>query len=572
MQWKKLPKVNKGSKAKFMKQHFYNIKDYNSILVFILSIAILTLFINFLGISYLSFLSLRFNDAAGYISMARAYFDTGHFISNLIYPSLINTPFTRLYMPGYYMVLATSYHLLGVSIYSSILPSIFSYMISGILIYAIGKKIYNDSVAIFAALIFLLNPLVILLALSAMSELTTIAICLLAFYVFLMMPGKLRYFIFPVLISLAFIFKQTTIFIAIPMLAIGVQKNSNKWFWLGTMIFTVFILCVINKWQIFSGTRPWPLLSQDLFTAMKVDNGISLNKIYLHLNDMHYLLNTINLLFSNYLQNINILKSCLINPDSYAPTEKYFIALMLLSAVSSLILFFKKRTTDYFLLSTVLMYFVTFNLGLCLYTGSLNALNRLTLFCFPFIALNFACVIWHTTHIKIATNKLLIYLNKYNVIAILFALFNFLYSIYCFNLARQDLQQFTADEITRGHLISEIHPDKTKLFVGPVDFCGGYIYQNYPAKFSFIPKDYDTLVLLNKKYPIGAILFAKEVTTHLTFADFKKAGFVLSQKIVLNGQEYFVYHAQSSYEARIKERSEVAGLCDTDTYYMHFNI
>ncbi len=523
-----------------MKQLFHNIKDNKVILVFILSIAVLTLFINILGLSYLPSLSLRLNDAAGYISMAHGIYDTGHFISNLIYPCLINTPYSRLYMPGYYIVLAAAYHLLGVSIYSSILPSIFSYMISGILIYTIGKKIYNDSIALFAALIFLLNPLVILLALSAMSELTIIAICLLAFYAFLITPDKFKYFIFPVLISLAFIFKQTTILIGIPMLTVALQSKTNKWFWLCIIIFTAGILFALNQWQIIEGIRPWPLISQDLFTAKTIGNEMNFSSIISHFSNLNFLYSDIKLIFTNYLQNILILKSCLISPTPYAPIENYFIILMLFSTALTLILFYKKRPFDYISLSIALLYLVALNIGLCLYTGNLNALNRLTLFCFPFIAINLASTIWNFSHNKIAANKLLINLKEYNAV-ILFILFNAFFSFYCFKLAHQDLQQFTSDEIKREQLISSIHPDKTKLFVGPIDFCGGFIYQNYPAKFSFIPRDYDTLVLLNKKYPIGSILFADEVTTQLTSVDFKKAGFVLSQKIDLKGQEYFVY-------------------------------
>lgn len=528
-------------KAKLMKQLFHNIKDNKVILVFILSIAVLTIFINILGLSYLPSLSLRLNDAAGYISMAHGIYDTGHFISNLIYPCLINTPYSRLYMPGYYIVLATAYHFLGVSIYSSILPSVVSYIISCLLIYGVGKKIYNNQIALFAALIFALNPLVILLALSAMSELTIVAICLLAFYAFLISPDKFKYFLFPALISLVFLFKQTTIFIAIPMLAVALQNKTNKWFWLCIIIFTAGILCALNQWQIFEGIRPWPLISQDLFTAKNIGNEMNFSSIISYFGNLNFLYSNIKLIFINYLQNILILKSCLMSPTPYAPMEKYFISLMLLSISFILVLFYKKRPFDYFSLSIALAYLVAFNTGLCLYTGNLNALNRLTLFCFPFIAINLASTIWNFSHNKIAANKLLINLKEYNAV-ILFILFNAFFSVYCFKLAHQDLQQFASDEIKREQLISDIHPDKTKLFVGPVDFCGGFIYQNYPAKFSFIPRDYGTLVLLNKKYLIGSILFAKEVTTQLTAADFKKAGFTLSQKINLNGQEYYIYN------------------------------
>jgi hypothetical protein len=281
--------------------------------------------------------------------------------------------------------------------------------------------------------------------------------------------------------------------------------------------------------------RPWPLFSQDLFSIRTINNGMNFSNIFNLLHD-------IKLFFANYLHNVITLKSCLASNSSYGPTEKYFFILMILSALSSIFRFFIKRPMDYFSLSIVLMYLIALNSGLCFYTGSLNALNRLTLFCFPFIALNLASVLLNFNYLMPSSTVLSIYLKKYYAPISIFLTFNFLFAIYCFTLLRQDIAQFSQDEIKREQLINNIHSDKSQLFVGPVDFCGGYIYKNYPAKFSFIPRDYDTLVLLNQKYPIGTIFFTKEVTTNLTENDFKKTGFVLSQKFILNGQEYLVYY------------------------------
>ena len=319
--------------SKIIKQKIDSIIDNRLFLVLLLSILILFIFLNILGATNLSFLSIRLNDSVGYISIARSLSDSGHFISNLVYPSLINTPYTRLYMPGYYIVLATAYYFFGTSIFTWILPSVVSYIISGVLIYLIGSKFYNRNIAMLAALIFLLNPLIILLSLSAMSELTIVAICLLAFYIFILIPNKLKYLVFPVLISLVFLFKQTTILIAIPMLAIIMQKsnedNSNKWLWLVDIIFTALLLFTINKWQVIEGMRPWPLIFQDLYSIKMMGNVTSFSSVILHLGNLNYLSKYINFIFSNYVQNIIILKSCLMSYGPYTPTEKYFIVLTL---------------------------------------------------------------------------------------------------------------------------------------------------------------------------------------------------------------------------------------------------
>ena len=310
-----------------------NLMEYKLLLVLILSLLILTLFLNKLGVGYLSFLTMRLNDSAAYISMARAISDSGHFISNLIYPCLITTPYSRFYMPGYYIVLATAYRLLGASIYTFILPSVVSYIISGALIYTIGHKLYNKNAGMIAALIFLLNPLVLLMSLTAMSELTIIAVALSAFYLFLITPPRLKYFVFPVLIALIYLFRQTTVLIAIPMLALIIQtadeSGKNKWLWVIDIFGTILLLFAINKWQIHEGLRPF--ISQNIFSTSLILNGYSAGSLMSNPGSIHGLAKFVLLNIKNFGHNLVLLKSSVMGFDVYSPTENYFILLMVSS-------------------------------------------------------------------------------------------------------------------------------------------------------------------------------------------------------------------------------------------------
>lgn len=101
------------------------------------------------------------NDAVGYITSAKNLYYHGHISSSLLYLQLVNAGFSRLYMPGYYVLLATSFYLFkSTSLYSAIFPSEFGYLLVVLFTYLIGSKLYNIRTGLIAALLTLFNALV----------------------------------------------------------------------------------------------------------------------------------------------------------------------------------------------------------------------------------------------------------------------------------------------------------------------------------------------------------------------------------------------------------------------------
>jgi hypothetical protein len=203
----------------------------------------------------------RLNDQAAYVTTARILADTGEIRNGLVYPPFVDNPRSRIYMPGHYVTLALSYRLFGWSVFSSLLPSLASFVVATVGIFWIGSRLYGMTAGVVAGLIFLFFPPNIVFAFTAMAELTFVAAGVLAFAVFLCVPSRLRFYVAPLLVSVPFLYRETGALLLVPMcaLALGEPPGKRVRFALATVLGSVALLFVLYQWQTASGRETPPL-------------------------------------------------------------------------------------------------------------------------------------------------------------------------------------------------------------------------------------------------------------------------------------------------------------------------
>lgn len=206
------------------------------------------------------------NDQAGYVTTARRLVDTGELRSGLVYPSLVRSDATRLYMPGHYLALAASYGLFGWGVLPSLLPSLVAYVLVVTSAFLIGARLHGRRAGLGAGLLVALFPPHLAFAFSAMAEMTLLAAALGAVAAFLHLPGRARPLCGALLIGVPFLFRETGALLALPLalvlLAEGRESGSTA-HGLGRAaafgLAAVAITWGLQRWQLASGKAAVPL-------------------------------------------------------------------------------------------------------------------------------------------------------------------------------------------------------------------------------------------------------------------------------------------------------------------------
>ena len=116
----------------------------------------------------------KLNDQIGYITTARWLADTGELRSQLVYPASFGDRW-RIYMPGHYWALATSYLVLGDLPLTWLLPRLLGFAVATLCVFLTGCRLYDTRSGAVAAALFAAFPANIFLAFTSMSEQTFIA-------------------------------------------------------------------------------------------------------------------------------------------------------------------------------------------------------------------------------------------------------------------------------------------------------------------------------------------------------------------------------------------------------------
>ncbi|MFH1176035.1 MAG: glycosyltransferase family 39 protein [Acidobacteriota bacterium] len=176
-------------------------------------------------------LSAAGNDQISYISVARNFVEHGRLFNNPIYPLQLLVPATKdyFYMPGYYWALAASFSLFGFGGLQAHLPSGVSFLLAALAVFVIAFRIHDRSRAFLALGLFLTFPSYVLSGCSAMSDMSVAAVTTVALLAFLFLPVRLRPWLGPFLIVPAFLFRETSALLAVPMavLLLGDSRRRN---------------------------------------------------------------------------------------------------------------------------------------------------------------------------------------------------------------------------------------------------------------------------------------------------------------------------------------------------------
>lgn len=508
----------------------------------VMSIAFLSLcFFSILLIGYkLHFIPPYLNDQTSFISVARHLVDYGHFIlkdqyqgiGNIIMPGLLNTENTRLYMPGYYLVLALFYWLLGYSDLTFILPSMMAYLGTTALIFFLAKKLYGRNIALISSFLFIFFPLNILFAFNAMSEMNVVFFSLLTFVIIVLLPKNFRPFLTPFLLALPYLFRQTGMLLLIPVLAYLYDEKTPGKLW-GLLIIAVSSLGIfhfIDVWQGHQGLYGINLIHQliaghgvDYSNAFPEQSNSNHSFPYLILYRFYVNLH----LFFNNLRAIDQKSQFILIISMFE------IFCLILTSLYMGVAGIKEK--KWFPISCHLLVIAIFFACLILYIGVLITLQRIIMFTLPFAIIQ--CARFLSFQIKTKSSDYLFYIS-------FFFYFYFSITLLTSTVTAADFRSF--DRVSRENtkFLESIHPDSNKVFIAQFEIAADYVYQHYPELIAFVPDNKETLQLLDKKFPIGTFLIDEEAMykiTHLTVDDIISSGFVYIDRPVYHHRNYLLF-------------------------------
>ncbi len=481
---------------KIIKDH-YDIFSYLSSPFFIImgfSLILILFFFFFFDANNLHFVPPFLNDQMGYISVARHLIDYGHFIlegkfqgiGSMVMPGLLNETNSRLYMPGFYIFLSISYWAFGDHSYSFILPSMISYLGTIALIYIVVKKLYDLKTAILSSLIFMFFPFNLLFATLAMSEMTVVFFSFLSFTIVIFLPSKIRPFLIPLLIIIPYLFRQTSCYLLIPILAyLYDEKNINKVWQMLLIVIASAIGChFVDIWQKNEG------LYKISFLKMLI-NGQWVN--YSDAFSDNYIASLPNYLYMIcYRLIINIYKF-LLEFRFFFIKYQFLIFISILELIFFTFLTFKIAIKDlknhkWLPISCGILTLAILTSCFFLYQGFLVILLRISLFTLPFVIIQSVRAIIHHRYLA---QILVIYLIT---------------TCFASALMARSLKYFDVQSHENNKFLESIQPKPDMMLVAPVGLFPEYNYLHYPQLTSFVPQNEKTLFLLNKKFPIGTFV------------------------------------------------------------------
>ena len=149
-----------------------------------------------LSLSYrLGFPQISWSDELYYVVVARNLVEHRTLQTTLYLPEAIvrgGYPLRDVHMPGYMILLALPVAIFGPTDAAMMLPSQVAYLLSGLLVFWMGKRLFSRVVGYASAVAFLVYPLFFHFANTAMAELSVVFIALLYSVVWVMALDNAR--------------------------------------------------------------------------------------------------------------------------------------------------------------------------------------------------------------------------------------------------------------------------------------------------------------------------------------------------------------------------------------------
>ncbi len=455
------------------------------------------------------------NDQVGYITTARWFADHAELRSHLVTPAFLDTPNWRVYMPGYYAVLAGAYRLLGSADIVWILPSLASYVLSAVLVFLIGRRIYSAAVGVLAAVFFLAYPLDIAFAFTAMSEPASALVALASFYAFLRLPERTRVLWIPLLLVPPFLFRETGAFLAVPMGLYALSRSgraSVRPLALAALG-SVVLLGGLYKWQTTTGKQAafvsWLVTGETNFTDLMRERELPEPTTG----------ELLEALVANTHRNLELFGER-VTERAGELTEPVFVLVGLLFALLALVAFGVHRGRDGFALGAGLLSLVTFGLLIVTHVAFKHVTIRFILFAFPFTVIA-AASLFEPLVRTLATRGRGLRLACYGGLLVP------LVAASVFGTLRRADEVVLATPAFYTDGMEFFGHDDTKLLVSPAEYGITYTLRHYPVRWCFVPENDGTLRVLAERFAIGTLIVpASDLGTKLTPSALRAVGLV----------------------------------------------
>jgi hypothetical protein len=455
-----------------------------------------------------------FNDQAGYITTARWLADTGELRSHLIYPAYVTEPNWRLYMPGQYYALASAYTLFGDHPLAWRAPALLSFILSAVGVFLIGRRFFGNAEGLVAAGIFMALPANGLFAFVAMPQSPFIASAVLSFCVFAYLPHRTRAFWVPFLLIPPFLMRETGALLVIPMAVLCLRGGRFGALASGAIAAggSVLMLSALLAIQTASGKGALPL-------SWVLSGSFNYANAFPRVLDPSAW-EWVSGLAQNALRNFGVISA---NAELRWQAVEPILILMALAVIG---LFNPKRRLA---LATVGLVISVTGLMTFLYDWNDYRGTRSLLFTFPLCAIAAAPVLvrWIT-----AAGKKLASGPAGRLGTILpWGLAIGLTVAWSVRVA-QGFAEAVNSEYGAGavELLETIDVQQDKLLVSPFNISLDYVVAHYPIRWSFVPENPRTLLLLDSIHEIGTFIIRNDQLSYAKVQILDKLGFRFQQK------------------------------------------
>jgi hypothetical protein len=463
------------------------------------------------------------NDQVGYIAVARNLVGTGRLESNLIYPAILSQKKSRtyLYMPGYYVVLATSYALFGFGVCQSVLPSVAGFVVSAVLVYLIGARLYDRRTGFLAAGLFMTFPANLLFAWTAMSESVVVTATLVAVAAFIAVPTRWRASAGPILLVLPFLFRETAVFLILPLMALvareddGWQRRAPFVLVVGTLVLLSAVYCLD-----FSAGRP-------ALNRMHIDAGTGLAK-YTDATVPPWpptLANWLQEVATNVAHNGPRLVGVF---SSASALERVALAILMMLPLVVVAYGMIVWRRDLFPLAVGLMAVCVMAAVMSLYSPHGFRAVRMTLFTYPLLVVCGARCAARFDGRRWSLRSRLALRG-----AVCLGLAGWLgISLYVLSRTGRALHVADAADDAALEFMNAVHHDDRRMLVAPFWMALPYVFSHHPVHWAFVPKNRPTLDILSQQYDIETLVMpADGQWTDLSVGDLEGIGLRLERRL-----------------------------------------
>lgn len=479
------------------------------------------------------------NDQVHHIGLARHLVDYGTVLKpelfpgtgNIIYLGLLKTANVRIYMPGFYTLLAGSFWLFGVSTLSAILPSMLAFLVSTLLVFYIANKLYGKSAACYATLLFIFTPMMMFYAYLAMTEMPLICVSLTVFAIMITLPKRYQAWAIPVLIVVPYLFRQTAMLLLFPMIAQAYDMGSIKkrWQMVLLFLFSFAVLQVVDLWQVHLGLLKLPIMDFLKYghisynTVDAAPKAVPFSKL-------------IEMIYYHVINNISVLVHTLRFGKFLPKLTKVMFYLGFVMSFLVTFYGFKKRRAALFPMATALLVVALFSILMMLYSANYNKITRHLMYCIPFLIIVISGMMVDQS---VSSNSTIGYLQKSkNYVLLLVMTLSFIGNIHAAKHMRRD-EKFTAE---RTQFIESVHADEKGVLIAPCYMTPQFIYKHYPMLVSFTPKNDESLILLSQYRNLGTLILNEyDLQYRLSQKAIAKVGLTLTEIRHYHGAKWYVY-------------------------------